>query len=229
MLVNSVCLDFQELLVQPQSALKDWDLAEGGDYPSLLDVVANTEASILIGVSGKPGLFSEEVIRKMHASCPRPIILPLSNPSQHVEAHPRDVVAWTDGKAIVATGSPFEAVEYNGEKYEISQCNNSYVFPGVGLGIIACKARLVSDEMLMVASTTLAELSPGQEDQSSSVLPPLTSLPQISRKIAFKVAKTAIAQELARDMSDEELLAAIERNFWVPAYREYRRIATRAR
>jgi len=222
-------LDFQELLVQPQSALRDWDLAEGGDYPSLLDVVANTEASILIGVSGKPGLFTEEVIRKMHASCPRPIILPLSNPSQHVEAHPRDVVAWTDGKAIVATGSPFEAVEYNGEKYEISQCNNSYVFPGVGLGIIACKARLVSDEMLMVASTTLAELSPGQEDQSSSVLPPLTSLPQISRKIAFKVAKTAIAQELARDMSDEELLAAIERNFWVPAYREYRRIATRAR
>ncbi|MDG1024859.1 MAG: NAD-dependent malic enzyme [Gammaproteobacteria bacterium] len=222
-------LDFQELLVQPQSALKDWDLAEGGDYPSLLDVVANTGASILIGVSGKPGLFTEEVIRKVHASCPRPIILPLSNPSQHVEAHPRDVVAWTDGKAIVATGSPFEAVEYNGEKYEISQCNNSYVFPGVGLGIIACKARLVSDEMLMVASTTLAELSPGQEDQSSSVLPPLTSLPQISRKIAFKVAKTAIAQELARDMSDEELLAAIERDFWVPAYREYRRIATRAR
>ena len=222
-------LDFQEPLVQPQSALKDWDLAEGGDYPSLLDVVANTGASILIGVSGKPGLFTEEVIRKVHASCPRPIILPLSNPSQHVEAHPRDVVAWTDGKAIVATGSPFEAVEYNGEKYEISQCNNSYVFPGVGLGIIACKARLVSDEMLMVASTTLAELSPGQEDQSSSVLPPLTSLPQISRKIAFKVAKTAIAQELARDMSDEELLAAIERDFWVPAYREYRRIATRAR
>ena len=127
-------LDFQEPLVQPQSALKDWDLAEGGDYPSLLDVVANTGASILIGVSGKPGLFTEEVIRKVHASCPRPIILPLSNPSQHVEAHPRDVVAWTDGKAIVATGSPFEAVEYNGEKYEISQCNNSYVFSWSGSG-----------------------------------------------------------------------------------------------
>ena len=218
-------LDFQECLVQPLSALVDWKFTLDNDYASLIDVVSNTEASILIGVSGKPGLFTEVVIRQMLAGCPRPIILPLSNPSQNVEAHPRDVVAWTDGKAIVATGSPFDAVEHNGELLEISQCNNSYVFPGVGLGVIACKAKLVSDEMLMVASTTLAELSPGQENQSSAVLPPLTALPQISRKIAFAVAKTAIAQDLAREMTDDELLAAIERNFWTPVYREYRRIA----
>lgn len=218
-------LDFQERLVQPPSALEEWKLTSDGGYASLMDVVSNTQASILIGVSGKPGLFTEEVVRKMLSGCPRPIILPLSNPSQHVEAHPQDVVAWTDGKAIVATGSPFDTVEYNGEKVEISQCNNSYIFPGVGLGVISCKARLVSDEMLMVASTTLAELSPGQEDQSSAVLPPLTALPQISRMIAFAVAKTAIAQDLAREMTDEELLAAIERNFWTPVYREYRRIA----
>jgi len=218
-------LYFQERLVQSSTALKEWKLTSSSDYASLIDVISNAEASILIGVSGKPGLFTEEVIRQMLAGCSRPIILPLSNPSQHVEAHPRDVVAWTDGKAIVATGSPFAAVEHNGEHLEISQCNNSYVFPGVGLGVIACKARLVSDEMLMVASTTLAELSPGQEDQSSAVLPPLTALPQISRKIAFAVATTAIAQELAREMTDGELLAAIERNFWTPVYREYRRIA----
>ncbi|PCI77360.1 MAG: NAD-dependent malic enzyme [SAR86 cluster bacterium] len=218
-------LDFQERLVQSSTALKKWKLTSDSDYANLLDVINNTEASILIGVSGKPGLFTEEVVRLMHAGCPRPIILPLSNPSQHVEAHPKDVVAWSDGKAIVATGSPFEAVEYKGETFEISQCNNSYVFPGVGLGVISCKAKLVSDEMLMVASTTLAELSPGKEDQSSAVLPPLTALPQISRKIAFKVAKTAIAQELAREMTDDELLAAIESNFWTPVYREYRRIA----
>lgn len=222
-------LDFQQRLVQPQSALKNWTLTTGSDYASLLDVVTNAGASILIGVSGKPGLFTEEVIRAMHAGCPRPIILPLSNPSQHVEAHPKDVMAWTEGKAIVATGSPFGSVEYEDAQFEISQCNNSYVFPGIGLGIISCKARLVSDEMLMIASTTLAELSPGEEDQSSAVLPPLTSLSEISRKIAFKVAKTAIEQELARDMTDEELLEAIDRNFWTPVYREYRRIATRAR
>ena len=218
-------LDFQERLAQSSSAVKEWKLTSDSDYANLMDVISNTEANILIGVSGKPGLFTEEVIRQMLAGCPRPIILPLSNPSQHVEAHPQDVVAWTDGKAIVATGSPFEEVEHNGEAFEISQCNNSYVFPGVGLGVISCKARLVSDEMLMVASTTLAELSPGQEDQSSAVLPPLTALPQISRKIAFAVAKTAIAQDLAREMTDDELLASIERNFWIPIYREYRRIA----
>jgi len=222
-------LDFQERLVQSKSALESWKFEDGGDYASLADVVANTKASILIGVSGKPGLFTEALIRQMHSGCERPIILPLSNPSQHVEAHPNDVVAWTDGQAIVATGSPFEAVEYAGRTFDISQCNNSYVFPGVGLGVISCRAKLVSDEMLMVASTTLAELSPGQEDQSSAVLPPLTSLPEISRKIALRVAQTAIAQELARDMTDEELHAAIERNFWTPVYREYRRIATRAR
>ena len=218
-------LDFQERLVQFSSALKEWKLTSGSAYANLMDVISNTQASILIGVSGKPGLFTEEVIRQMLASCPRPIILPLSNPSQHVEAHPQDVVTWTDGKAIVATGSPFEEVEHNGKPFEISQCNNSYVFPGVGLGVISCKAKLVSDEMLMVASTTLAELSPGQEDQSSAVLPPLTALPQISRKIAFKVAKAAIAQDLAREMTDDELLASIKRNFWTPAYREYRRVA----
>ncbi len=218
-------LDFQERLVQSSSALEEWALTSSSEYANLIDVITNTEASILIGVSGKPGLFTEEAIRQMLAGCPRPIILPLSNPSQHVEAHPRDVVAWTDGKAIVATGSPFEAVEHNGEHLEISQCNNSYVFPGVGLGVISCKAKLVSDKMLMVASTTLAKLSPGQEDQSSAVLPPLTALPEISRKIAFAVAKTAIAQDLAREMTDDELLASIERNFWTPVYREYRRRA----
>ena len=218
-------LDFQERLVQSLSAVKEWKLTSNSSYANLMDVISNTQASILIGVSGKPGLFTEEVIRQMLASCPRPIILPLSNPSQHVEAHPQDVVTWTDGKAIVATGSPFEEVEHNSKPFEISQCNNSYVFPGVGLGVISCKAKLVSDEMLMVASMTLAELSPGQEDQSSAVLPPLTALPQISRKIAFKVAKAAIAQDLAREMTDDELLASIERNFWTPAYREYRRVA----
>lgn len=222
-------LDFQEKLTQPQASIKSWKLASKAEFPTLLDVVSNIEASILIGVSGKAGLFTEAVVRQMHARCARPIILPLSNPSQNVEAQPSDVIAWTDGKALVATGSPFPAVEYKGTSHPISQCNNSYVFPGIGLGVIACKARLVSDEMLMVASMTLAELSPGADDQSSAVLPPLTELGQISRKIAYKVARKALEQGLARDMTDEELLAVIERIFWTPGYREYRRIATRAR
>ena len=222
-------MDFQQRLVQSKQAIAHWTLEQDKAYPDLMDVVSHVNAGILIGVSGKPGLFTEAVIRRMHEGCERPIILPLSNPSQHVEAHPADVIAWTDGKAIVATGSPFPAVEHGGNTYPISQCNNSYVFPGIGLGVIACKARRVSDEMLMVASTTLAELSPGPEDASSAILPPLTQLSRISRQIAFAVARTALQQGLARDMSDDELQASIERNFWLPAYREYRRIATRAR
>ena len=223
-------LDFQERLVHSKSTLEAWkltsDSAHTSDYASLMDVLINTEASILIGVSGKPGLFTKEVIHQMRSSCSRPIILPLSNPSQHVEAHPKDVIEWSNGNAIVATGSPFDAIEYKGRHLEISQCNNSYVFPGVGLGVISCEAKLVSDEMLMVASTTLADLSPTAEDQSNTILPPLTALPEISRKIAFMVAKTAISQGLAHAISDDELLATIEENFWLPAYREYRRIAS---
>ena len=222
-------LDFQEKLTQASAVIKNWKYMTNDAYPSLLDVVINTRASILIGVSGKANLFTEEVVRAMHVHCARPIILPLSNPSKNVEAVPSDIIGWTDGKALVATGSPFDPVMYKGRSYPISQCNNSYVFPGIGLGVVVSKARRVSDEMMMVASTTLAELSPGKDDQSSAVLPPLTELSKISRKIAFKVAKQALAQGLARDMTDDELLAAIERTFWTPAYREYRRIATRAR
>tara|TARA_R100001377_G_scaffold81362_1_gene60819 strand:- start:288 stop:749 length:462 start_codon:yes stop_codon:yes gene_type:complete len=153
----------------------------------------------------------------------------LSNPSRHVEAHPQQVLEWTEGRAIVATGSPFGKVEFKGKTYAIAQCNNSYIFPGIGLGVIACKSARVTDEMLMIASITLSENSPQIEEPSASILPPLTDLPQISRKIAFAVAKMAMSQGHARELPDEELLEIIERNFWTPAYREYRRIATRAR
>lgn len=221
--------DFQERLVQPKDAVADWTLVDSGDYASLLDVMRNSAASVLIGVSGKPGLFTEPVIREMHAHCPQPIVLPLSNPSRQVEAQPADVIAWTDGKAIVATGSPFADVEHKGTVHVISQCNNSYVFPGIGLGVIASKATRVSDAMLMVASMTLAELSPAQDKPSAAILPPLTALTEISKKIAFAVARTAQEEGLARDTPEEELLTSIERHFWKPAYREYRRIAMRAR
>jgi malate dehydrogenase (oxaloacetate-decarboxylating) len=225
-------MDFQQRLVQPVAALDNWVLEpfeKDSSYPSLFDVINNVGASVLIGVSGKPGLFTERVVRQMQARCPYPIILPLSNPSRQVEAHPADVLAWTGGRAIVATGSPFGQVEYNGKTFAIAQCNNSYIFPGIGLGVIACKSSRVTDAMLMVASITLSENSPQVEDNSASILPPLTDLPQISRKIAFAVAKMAMSQGYAREIPDEELLEIIEHNFWTPAYREYRRIAARAR
>lgn len=222
-------MDFQERLLQPATKVADWTLSSDSPWASLLDVVTHVQPDILIGVSGKPGLFTEAVIRQMHSTCPQPIILPLSNPSRHVEAHPRQVMEWTQGQAIVATGSPFGRVDFDERSFTIAQCNNSYIFPGIGLGVISCKAARVTDEMLMTASYTLAESAPESDDPTHSILPPLTDLPRISRRIAFAVARVAMQQGHAREMTDDELNGTIERNFWTPAYREYRRIATRAR
>jgi malate dehydrogenase (oxaloacetate-decarboxylating) len=222
-------IDFQQVLAQDKAALCDWRMSDGKATIELMDVITNVHPSILIGVSGKPGLFTEAVIREMHSHCPRPIVLPLSNPSKYVEAHPDNVIEWTNGQAIVATGSPFRTVDYAGQKFEISQCNNSYIFPGIGLGVIAAKSARVSDAMLMVASTTLADLAPASSSYTDGILPPLTELASLSRTIAFAVAKVAMSEGHARMISDEELSADIERNFWTPEYREYRRVATRAR
>lgn len=221
--------DFQERLVQSKAAIADWELSDDSIYPGLLDVVVNARATALIGASGIPGLFTEAVIKRMHAQCPMPIIFPLSNPSRLVEAHPAQVMEWTQGEAIVATGSPFGSVEYDGRQFDISQCNNSYIFPGIGLGVISAKASRITDEMLMVASMTLAELVPESSNPTVGILPPLTSLTDISKKIAFAVGRVAQAEGWALQTSEEELKGHIERNFWVPEYREYRRVAMRAR
>ncbi len=222
-------MDFQQRLAQSRSAIADWDLSGASEAPGLLEVVNNARASVLIGVSGIRGLFTEQVIRDFHAHCPQPIILPLSNPSKQVEAHPKQVLEWTAGRAIVATGSPFEDVCYDGEPYQISQCNNSYIFPGIGLAVVASKSARVSDRMLMVASTTLADLAPESSDPRAGILPPLTTLDQISKQLAFAVAKVAQEEGHALETSDEELRATIERIFWRPHYRRYLRIAARAR
>ena len=148
--------DFQARLVQSRGAVAAWSLTQAGASPGLYDVMVNAGASVLIGASGISGLFTEAVIKAMHDSCPTPIIFPHSNPSKLVEAHPADVLKWTKGQAIVATGSPFGRVDFEGRSFEISQCNNSYIFPGVGLGVISGMASRVTDKMLMVASKTLA-------------------------------------------------------------------------
>ena len=134
----------------------------------------------------------------------------MSNPSKQVEATPQQVIEWTNGQALVATGSPFEPVEYDGQTYVIPQCNNSYIFPGLGLGVIACGAKRVTDDMLMATSLCLASVSPLANDGEGSLLPPLTQIADISKKMAFDVAKIAIAQGHALQISDEELTAKIE-------------------
>ncbi len=215
--------DFQQALTQQATNIADWSYS--GEYPSLLDVMNCAAADILIGVSGQAGLFTEQVVRAMKKHCAKPIIFPLSNPSRQVEATPQQVIEWTDGEVIVATGSPFATVEYNGKSFPIAQCNNSYIFPGVGLGVIAVKARLISDEMLRAASKTLAANSPLANTGEGSLLPPLNQLANLSKLIAFAVAKVAMSQGLALEIDDNMLQQRIEDNFWKPEYRQYKRVS----
>lgn len=215
-------VDFQRPLAQDVVKVQDW--TNSADMISLLDVVQHAQPTVLIGVSGQPGLFTEEIIKTMASHCEHPIVLPLSNPTSRVEAAPSDVIAWTEGRALIATGSPFAPVNYQGKIYNISQCNNSYIFPGIGLGVIAVGARRVTHSMLMASSIALAECSPKLHDISADLLPELDQIQQVSRFIAFKVAQAAMADGVAALMSDEALTAAIEKNFWTPQYRPYKRV-----
>jgi len=181
--------DFQQKLVQHKSSIEHWDVE--GEFATLLEVMQSAKPDILIGVSGQAGLFTEEVIKAMKSHCELPIIFPLSNPSRQVEATPTQVINWTEGKVIVATGSPFDPVEYKGKKYPVAQCNNSYIFPGIGLGVVAANISRVTDEMLLVASETLASASPLANKESNELLPPLTAIAQLSKDIAFEIAKIA--------------------------------------
>jgi malate dehydrogenase (oxaloacetate-decarboxylating) len=214
-------LEFQQRLAQKTEDVAGWAGDEA--FPQLLDVVTHANATVMIGVSGQRGLFTEQVIREMHKHCAKPLVMPMSNPTSKVEATPEEILRWTDGNALVATGSPFAPVSINGRTVHIAQCNNSYIFPGIGLGVIASKASRITDKMLMAASNALAECSPMVTGLGDAVLPPIKDIQTVSRKIALAVAKQAQADGVALETSEDILLAAIGRNFWMPNYRDYRR------
>lgn len=213
--------DFQQKLVQKSEHLTNWHI--NGNSPSLLEVVKNSHPDILIGVSGQPGLFSQEVICEMVKHCPHPIIMPLSNPTSRVEATPSDILEWTDGAALVATGSPFPPVTWKGMTHPIAQCNNAYIFPGIGLGVVASGATHVTDHMLMAASRALADCSPLVNKGVGSVLPEIREIQAVSKTIAMAVGKAAQLSGVAVVTSEEALAKAIDDNFWLPQYRTYRR------
>ena len=212
-------LGFQTPLAQAPEALAGWTLETAGSV-SLLDVMHNAKPSILIGVTGVKGLFTEDVIRAMAAGNDQPVILPLSNPTSRAEATAVDVLTWTDGRALVATGSPFDPVELNGITFQIAQSNNAYIFPGIGLGVLASGATRVTDEMFMAAAHALAA-AVDAEAIGDRLLPPLTEIRAVSRKIAIAVASQAQVQGLAPARSDEELEAAVDAKMWQPEYRTF--------
>lgn len=215
--------DFQSALEQPLASLENWNYSD--EYPSLIDVINCAKPDILIGVSGQSGLFTEEVVRAMKQHCSLPIIFPLSNPSKQVEATPQQVIEWTNGEVVVATGSPFEPVIFKDKIFHIAQCNNSYIFPGIGLGVIACKASKISDEMLMAASNALANASPQATNKDAALLPPMTEISELSCDIAFAVAKVAMEQKLALMLPDKIIRERINSNFWKAEYRAYKRVS----
>ena len=199
-------------------------LATRRDEPiGLLDVIEHARPTILIGVSGQPHTFTEEAIRAMARHAERPIIFPLSNPTSRVEATPAELIAWTDGRALVATGSPFDDVEYGGRRYPIAQCNNSYVFPGVGLGVRAVGARRVSDAMFMAAARALAETAPARRDPAGALLPPLSDSRPVARTIAVAVADAARREGLADPAAAGDLESLVDARVWYPRYRTMRR------
>lgn len=211
--------DFQTPLAQDRAALSDWTVEDPARI-TLLETVQNAGISVLIGVSGQPGLFTEDVVKAMDANTARPIIFPLSNPTSRAEARPEDLIDWTQARAIIATGSPFEPVEFEGTHIPIAQCNNAYIFPGIGLGVLAVGATRVSDGMLMAASRALGNSSPALTSESGGLLPPLSALPALSVEIAYAVARQAQAEDLAPLLSEDETRAAIETRRWRPVYPE---------
>ena len=217
---------FQKAFVQDRKDLAGWQLDDAKKI-ALLDVIRNAKPTVLVGVSGQPGVFTEEIIREMARHVQRPIVFPLSNPTSCVEAQPKSVIEWTEGRAIVGTGSPFAPYEYQGKKHFFAQTNNSYIFPGVGLATLAVRARRVSDGMFLAASKALAELSPAKTEKDAPLLPPLNEMLDVSRHIAMAVARQARAEGLAEAFSDAQIESLIDQKIWRPEYKTYEYVGTK--
>jgi malic enzyme len=203
-------------------ALPEKELAELGlsvaDTHSLETVIRRFAPTVLVGTSGVPGVFSEAAIRAMAERTDRPIVLPLSNPTSRCEATPSDVLRWTDGRALVATGSPFEPVEVAGRTQTVAQANNVFVFPGLGLGAVVSHARTITDPMLLAATTTLAELVPQERLDEGALFPRLRDLRAISRTMAVAVARAARDDGVGRQLDDAQVEAAVDATVWTPSY-----------
>jgi malate dehydrogenase (oxaloacetate-decarboxylating) len=213
----------QQPLMRKRADVANWKL-EGGEDITLLDVARNAGLTVLVGVSAQPGAFTEEIVRTMGRNTERPVIFPLSNPTSKSEALPVDIMRWTEGRALVGTGSPFAPVEINGRTIPISQVNNSYIFPGLALGILVSRARRVTDAMIMSAAKTLASLSPSRTDKNAPLLPPIADARKVSFEVAKAVGRQAIAEGVATLAHPETLEDEIRSYVWEPVYHPYERI-----
>ena len=217
----------QETLLRKRADVEGWKLSgssKGECAISLLDVVRNARVTVLVGVSAQTGAFTEEIVREMASHTTRPVIFPLSNPTSKAEATPADLLRWTDGRVLVGTGSPFKPVEVNGRPVRISQVNNSFIFPGLALGILVSRSTHVSDAMIMASAKALASLSPTLEEPEAPLLPPIADCRKVSLVVAEAVAKQAMADGAAEKVDEATLRERLCAYVWEPVYLPYERI-----
>jgi malate dehydrogenase (oxaloacetate-decarboxylating) len=205
----------QRDFAQPADRVSGWGLSEPAQ---LADVVHHVDVGVLLGLSTAAGAFTESIVREMAGKTERPIIFPLSNPTSRAEAHPAELDHWTDGRALIATGSPFAPLHRNGVERPVAQCNNVYIFPAMGLAVTAAQATRVTDEMMRVAAATLGEASPALADPDQSLLPAWVDVPDVAVRIAHTVAVQAVADGVAPKRSGEELTERITQVRWLPEY-----------
>jgi malate dehydrogenase (oxaloacetate-decarboxylating) len=216
----------QAPFVQPRAAVAAWTLRQPGVI-ELIDVIANVRPTALIGVSGQRGAFTESIVREMARHVAWPVILPLSNPLSRSEASPEQLLTWTEGRALIGTGSPYPPVRFGEREYVAAQTNNAYIFPGVGLGVIASGARRVTDGMFMAAALALADLSPTKRAANSPLLPAIRDLRDVAAAVARNVANQAQKEGIADSVDPATLDARIKGLMWRPQYQPYRRTTGR--
>jgi len=207
----------QRVYAQPADRLADWPRNSSGQI-TLSGVISKIDATILIGLSTVANSFTEPIVREMARKVRRPIIFPLSNPTVKSEATAEDLIRWTDGQALVATGSPFAPVDYAGRKITIAQCNNVYIFPAVGLGVVASRASRVTDSMMEAAARALGEHSPALDDPSEPLLPPLKEVRRVAFSIAVSVAMEAQRIGVAPRTSEDDIVRRVKATQWFPQY-----------
>ena len=205
----------QRDFAQPADRVAGWGLSGPAQ---LSDVVHHVDVGVLLGLSTAAGAFTEAIVRELAAKTERPIIFPLSNPTSRAEAHPAELDRWTDGRALIATGSPFAPLQRNGVEHAVAQCNNVYIFPAMGLAVTAAQATRVTDEMMRVAAATLGDASPALTDPDRPLLPAWSDVPDVAVRIAQAVAAQAVADGVAPKRSSEELAERIAQVHWTPAY-----------
>jgi malate dehydrogenase (oxaloacetate-decarboxylating) len=212
----------QQKFAQSIELVSDWSVSNR--QIRLVEVIENISATILIGVSSQPGQFTAPIIKDMASKVERPIVFPLSNPYDRAEAVPEDLIRWTDGRALIATGTEFPPVSLKGRTFKIAQCNNFYIFPAVGLAVRASNAKRVTDRMMVAAAEALGNFSLDDVNSDGQLLPPIENMRDVAIQIALMVGLQAQQDGVAQVTSEQELHEQVQQRFWIPQYLGYKLI-----